>query len=76
MTAGKQVALEALAGDKAPVTWEPAGGGVARSGDLGYTFGVVQKRESGPESPWAKWATTYGSGAGRRTAPGGWRSTS
>lgn len=71
MTAGKQAALEALAGDKAPVTWEPAGGGVARSGDLGYTYGVVQKRENGPASPWVKVGNYMR--VWRRQADGSWR---
>jgi ketosteroid isomerase-like protein len=71
MTSGKQAALGPLAGDDAPVTWEPAGGGVARSGDLGYTYGVVQKRESGPESPWVKTGNYIR--VWRRQADGSWR---
>jgi ketosteroid isomerase-like protein len=35
-----------------PTTWEPLGGGVSRSGDLGYTYGFVKRHEDGPESPW------------------------
>jgi ketosteroid isomerase-like protein len=49
---GKGAARAALAENGAPVTWEPQGGGVARSGDLGYTYGVVKKHAEGPESPW------------------------
>jgi len=71
MTSGKQAAFDLLGGDKAPVTWEPAGGGVARSGDLGYTYGVVQKRENGPESPWTKVGNYIR--VWRRQADGSWR---
>jgi len=49
---GKGAARAALAENGAPVTWEPQGGGVARSGDLGYTYGVVKKHTEGPDSPW------------------------
>jgi ketosteroid isomerase-like protein len=49
---GKAAIRTALAENTAPVTWEPLGGGVARSGDLGYTYGFVKRHEDGPESPW------------------------
>ena len=49
---GKGAIRTALAENTAPVTWEPLGGGVARSGDLGYTYGFVKRHEDGPESPW------------------------
>jgi ketosteroid isomerase-like protein len=42
----------ALAQAPAPMTWEPAGAVIARSGDLGSTYGVAKRRESGSESPW------------------------
>jgi ketosteroid isomerase-like protein len=71
LIAGRQAALEALAGDKAPATWEPAGGGVARSGDLGYTYGVVQKRETGAAGPWVKEGNYLR--VWRRQADGSWR---
>ena len=29
---------------------------MARSGDLGYSYGVVKRREAGPESPWVNTA--------------------
>ncbi|HEY0512719.1 MAG TPA: nuclear transport factor 2 family protein [Thermoanaerobaculia bacterium] len=54
MTSGKAAAQTLLAEDKAPVTWEPAGGGVARSGDLGYTYGILERRDIGVETPWMK----------------------
>ncbi|MFL6196099.1 MAG: YybH family protein [Thermoanaerobaculia bacterium] len=49
---GKAAVQSALAERPAPITWEPIGGGMSRSGDLGYTYGKAQRRESGPESPW------------------------
>ena len=49
---GKAAIRTALAENTAPVTWEPLGGGVARSGDLGYSYGFVKRHEDGPESPW------------------------
>jgi ketosteroid isomerase-like protein len=49
----------ALAEDPAPRTWEPAGAVVARSGDLGSTYGVSKKRESGPQSPWLETDTYF-----------------
>lgn len=49
---GREAVRAALAENAAPVTWEPLGGGVARSGDLGYTYGFVKRHEDGPESPW------------------------
>jgi ketosteroid isomerase-like protein len=52
--AGKAAVQAALAADKAPIGWEPAGSGVSRSGDLGYIFGTAKERESGPASPWVK----------------------
>jgi ketosteroid isomerase-like protein len=52
--AGKAPIQAALAEDKAPIGWEPAGSGISRSADLGYIFGTAKERESGPESPWVK----------------------
>jgi ketosteroid isomerase-like protein len=49
---GREAIRAALAENPAPVTWAPAGSVVARSGDLGYTFGLARRRQSGPESPW------------------------
>jgi ketosteroid isomerase-like protein len=42
----------ALSGNTAALTWEPAGGGLAHSGDLGYTYGIAQRREGGKDGPW------------------------
>jgi ketosteroid isomerase-like protein len=49
---GREAAKALLAENPMPTTWEPLGGGVARSGDLGYSYGFVKKHEEGPESPW------------------------
>lgn len=71
MTVGKASTLAALAEDKSPVRWEPAGGGVARSGDLGYTYGIFEHRDAMPESEWAK--TGNYMRAWRRGADGTWK---
>jgi ketosteroid isomerase-like protein len=42
----------ALSGNTGPMTWEPAGGGVARSGDLGFTYGIAKRREAGTSGSW------------------------
>ncbi len=49
---GREAARALLAEYPMPTTWETLGGGVARSGDLGYSYGFVKKHEEGPESPW------------------------
>jgi len=49
---GRDAIRAALTENPAPVTWAPAGAIVSRSGDLGYTFGLAKRRQSGPESPW------------------------
>jgi ketosteroid isomerase-like protein len=49
---GREAARALLAENPMPTTWEPLGGGVSRSGDLGYTYGFVKRHEDGPESPW------------------------
>jgi ketosteroid isomerase-like protein len=49
---GKEASRALLAENPMPTTWGPLGGGVARSGDLGYTYGFVKRHEEGPESPW------------------------
>jgi ketosteroid isomerase-like protein len=49
---GREAARALLAEYAMPTTWEPLGGGVASSGDLGYSYGFVKKHEDGPESPW------------------------
>ena len=41
-----------LAADPAVLAWEPAGGGIALSADLGYTYGIAKGRESDPQSAW------------------------
>lgn len=49
---GREAARALLAENPQPTTWEPLGGGMARSGDLGYTYGFVKRHEDGPESAW------------------------
>jgi ketosteroid isomerase-like protein len=49
---GREAARALLAENPMPTTWEPLGGGVSRSGDLGYTYGFVKRHEDGPESAW------------------------
>jgi ketosteroid isomerase-like protein len=49
---GREAARGLLAENPMPTTWEPLGGGVSRSGDLGYTYGFVKRHEDGPESAW------------------------
>jgi ketosteroid isomerase-like protein len=68
---GKGAIRTALAENTAPVTWEPLGGGVARSGDLGYTYGFVKRHEDGPESPWIN--TSNYLRVWRKGADGAWK---
>jgi ketosteroid isomerase-like protein len=49
---GKAAVQAAIAERPAPINWEPIGGGMARSGDLGYTYGKTFRPENGPDSPW------------------------
>ncbi|HKV08477.1 MAG TPA: hypothetical protein VJ725_10080, partial [Thermoanaerobaculia bacterium] len=35
-----------------PTTWKPEVAQISVSGDLGYTYGAVQRRQGGPEGPW------------------------
>lgn len=49
---GGDAIRSALAEDPAPMTWEPVAAVVASSGDLGATYGIAKRRESGAESPW------------------------
>jgi ketosteroid isomerase-like protein len=49
---GREAARALLAENPMPTTWEPLGGGLAHSGDLGYTYGFVKRHEDGPESAW------------------------
>ena len=41
---GKEAIRGALAGDKGGVTWEPAGSGVSKAGDLGYVYGTASRK--------------------------------
>lgn len=68
---GREAIRAALAENAAPVTWEPLGGGIARSGDLGYTYGFVKRHEDGPESPWIN--TSNYLRVWRKGADGAWK---
>lgn len=43
---GEEAVRAALAGVSGELTWAPTAGGVARSGDFGYTYGFAQHRAS------------------------------
>jgi ketosteroid isomerase-like protein len=40
-------ALAIIAQEKGTLTWEPSGGDIAKSGDLGYTYGLSQRNVDG-----------------------------
>jgi len=42
---GPEAVAEALSGEPDSWVWEPTGGEAARSGDLGYTYGISHARE-------------------------------
>ncbi len=68
--AGKEAVRAALAKGEQPQAWEVVGGGVAHSGDLGYTYGFVQRPASGAEGP-AKAANYLR--VWRQVADGSWK---
>lgn len=49
---GRDAIVAALGTDAEPLTWKPTGGGIAEAGDLGYTYGLIQRRENGPQTAW------------------------
>ena len=49
---GKEAVPRRPGGERDAAHLGDVGGGVARSGDLGYTYGFVKRHEEGPESPW------------------------
>jgi ketosteroid isomerase-like protein len=49
---GREAIRAALAENPVPMTWAPAAAYVSKAGDLGYTFGLAKRRQSGPDSPW------------------------
>ena len=51
---GRDAIVAALGNDAEPLTWEPTGGGIAESGDLGYTYGLIKRRENGPQTAWVE----------------------
>ncbi len=62
---------EALAGEPESWVWEPSGGDTARSGDLGYTFGIARAAE-GAENPTPGAANAY-LRIWKRDSKGEWR---
>lgn len=51
---GKTAILAALSPAPKPLSWQPTGGRVAKSGDFGVTYGKMKRRQSGPDSPWVE----------------------
>lgn len=43
----REKALAIVAQEKGTLTWEPSGGDLAKSGDLGYTYGLSQRNVDG-----------------------------
>lgn len=43
----REKALAIIAQEKDALTWEPSGGDIAKSGDLGYTYGLSQRNVDG-----------------------------
>jgi ketosteroid isomerase-like protein len=66
MAVGKEAAVAVMSEEKGFLRWNPAGSGIAASGDLGYTYGIVERSERAPGgSDWVKianymrvWRTT------------------
>jgi ketosteroid isomerase-like protein len=69
---GSEAIRAALAADAAPMTWEPAGGVVASSGDLGSTYGIAKRREGGTEGAWLE-ADNYFRIWKRQQPQGSWK---
>lgn len=68
---GKAAILAALSPDPKPLSWQPAGGRVSKSGDFGVTYGKIRRRQSGPDSPWVE-SDTYAH-YWRRQGNGPWK---
>lgn len=49
---GKAAILAALSPAPKPLSWQPTGGRIAKSGDFGVSWGKIKRRQSGPKSPW------------------------
>jgi ketosteroid isomerase-like protein len=65
---GKENALVLLAGTSSRLSWEPQGGDVAGSGDLGYTYGVAQQMTESADTVRFGYARVW-----RRTGNDGWK---
>jgi ketosteroid isomerase-like protein len=63
---GKQAILAALPQTQAAYAWKPGASGVSASGDLGYTYGVVEARE-GETTKYANYVRIW------RNEAAGWR---
>ncbi len=48
---GKAAILAALSPDPKPLSWQPTGGRVAKSGDFGVTYGKIKRRQERAEEP-------------------------
>jgi ketosteroid isomerase-like protein len=68
---GKAAILAALSPDPKPLSWQPTGGRVAKSGDFGVSYGKIKRRQSGPDSPWVD-SDTYAH-YWRRQGNGPWK---
>ncbi|HKP85724.1 MAG TPA: DUF4440 domain-containing protein [Blastocatellia bacterium] len=44
---GKQASLAAMAGMSGALTWQPAKADVSNAGDLGYTYGIAERKAKG-----------------------------
>lgn len=68
---GKAAIQAVLSSDPKPLSWQPTGGRVAKSGDLGVTYGKIKRRQSGPRSRWVD-SDTYAH-YWRRQGNGPWK---
>ena len=68
LVVGKEAAVALVSGEDGNLRWNPAGSGISRSGDLGYTYGVVERNEKG-SAEWVKTANYMR--VWRRAAAGG-----
>lgn len=67
--AGKEAVRAEVAKGTEPQSWEVVGGGVARSGDLGYTYGFVQRPSTeGTPAKAANYLRVW-----RQVADGSWK---
>jgi ketosteroid isomerase-like protein len=48
-TIGKEAMRDALSKSTGVLTWQPMGGDLSHSGDLGYTYGATEFKKQGTE---------------------------